>query len=289
MADSSGQPAAQRIGALRVNDCRWGRLAQNFSRNPRPVPSYPCTVVVSSVRGKRLTSCRRSGAGIAAASSTISHAAFSFDASSASGAIKRNVSPAKLASTSTALRVGAVTMASPQAGAGACPPARTSPSTLRRHRRDTGRQAYQLLKDCRLLGLRAAIGGMPVWTLGGQRETWPVRLPPEQHLRIGDKLPTAAVNKVRGNDRVRRIAPAQRVLIRPGRPVGEGASAAPASFPPAACRSGPPWRPHQTRAGHRKRRASLPAPAAFSARRAPRRRRNRLGANPQAIAAEPLP
>ncbi len=49
MADSSGQPAAQRIGALRVNDCRWGRLAQNFSRNPRPVPSYPCTVVVSSV------------------------------------------------------------------------------------------------------------------------------------------------------------------------------------------------------------------------------------------------
>ncbi len=50
MADSSGQPAAQRIGALRVNDCRWGRLAQNFSRNPRPVPSYPCTVVVSSVR-----------------------------------------------------------------------------------------------------------------------------------------------------------------------------------------------------------------------------------------------
>ena len=113
MADSSGQPAAQRIGALRVNDCRWGRLAQNFSRNPRPVPSYPCTVVVSSVRGKRLTSCRRSGAGIDAASSTISQAAVSCDANSASGAIKRNASPAKLASTSTALRVGAVTMASP--------------------------------------------------------------------------------------------------------------------------------------------------------------------------------
>ena len=122
-------------------------------------------------------------------------------------------------------------MASPQAGAGACPPARTSPSTLRRHRRDTGRQAYQLLKDCRLLGLRAAIGGMPVWTRGGQRETWPVRLPPEQHLRIGDKLPTAAVNKVRGNDRVRRIAPAQRVLIRPGRPVGEGGVSSTSQLP----------------------------------------------------------
>jgi hypothetical protein len=36
---SSGQPAAQRIGALRLNDCRWGKLAQNFSRKPRPVPS----------------------------------------------------------------------------------------------------------------------------------------------------------------------------------------------------------------------------------------------------------
>lgn len=72
---------------------------------------------------------------------------------------------------------------------------------------------------------------MPVWTLGGQRETWPVRLPPEQHLRIGDKLPTAAVNKVRGNDRVRRIAPAQRVLIRPGRPVGEGGVSSTSQLP----------------------------------------------------------
>lgn len=165
-------------------------------------------------------------------------------------------------------------MASPQAGARACPPARTSPSTLRRHRRDTGRQAYQLLKDCRLLGLRAAIGGMPVWTRGGQRETWPVRLPPEQHLRIGDKLPTAAVNKVRGNDRVRRIAPAQRVLIRPGRPVGEGGVSSTSQLPARSVplRAAMAATSNPRRAS--KRRASLPAPAAFSARRAPRRAQN---------------
>ena len=129
-------------------------------------------------------------------------------------------------------------------------------------------------QDCRLLGLRAAIGGMPVWTRGGQRETWPVRLPPEQHLRIGDKLPTAAVNKVRGNDRVRRIAPAQRVLIRPGRPVGEGGVSSTSQLPARSVplRAAMAATSNPRRAS--KRRASLPAPAAFSARRAPRRAQN---------------
>ncbi|VCY43530.1 hypothetical protein BANRA_00001 [Klebsiella pneumoniae] len=167
-------------------------------------------------------------------------------------------------------------MASPQAGAGACPPARTS-RPLRRHRRDTGRQAYQLLRiaACSACGRPSADASLDT---GGQRETWPVRLPPEQHLRIGDKLPTAAVNKVRGNDRVRRIAPAQRVLIRPGRPVGEGGVSSTSQLPARSVllRAAMAATSNPRRAS--KRRASLPAPAAFSARRAPRRRRTRLGA-----------
>ncbi len=143
-------------------------------------------------------------------------------------------------------------------------------------------------QDCRLLGLRAAIGGMPVWTLGGQRETWPVRLPPEQHLRIGDKLPTAAVNKVRvtigsGVSLQRRESSSARV----GQSA-KGASAAPASFrPQRAAQAAMAATSNPRRAS--KRRASLPAPAAFQRAGRHAGRRNRLGANPQAIAAEPLP
>ncbi len=144
-------------------------------------------------------------------------------------------------------------------------------------------------QDCRLLGLRAAIGGMPVWTRGGQRETWPVRLPPEQHLRIGDKLPTAAVNKVRGNDRVRRIAPAQRVLIRPGRPVGEGGVSSTSQLPARSV----PLRAAMAATSNPRRaskKACITSPPQQRFQRAGRHagRRTRLGANPQAIAAEPL-
>ncbi len=141
MADSSGQPAAQRIGALRVNDCRWGRLAQNFSRNPRPVPSYPCTVVVS-VRGNGSPA-----AGEAEPDSRLidyQPRRLFFRRQQRIGRHKAQRLPGKAGQhLDSATRWGGDDGLAP-AGAGAC--RADFPSTLRRHRRDTGRQAYQLLR-----------------------------------------------------------------------------------------------------------------------------------------------
>ncbi len=145
-------------------------------------------------------------------------------------------------------------------------------------------------KDRRLFGQRVTIGGMPVRAPDGQREPRRVRLPPEQHLGVGDKLPTAAENKIGGRDRVGRIAPAQGVLIHPGRPVGERGRQQhqPASRPQrtAQGRQGGHIKPAP---GIEKGVHHFPPQQRLQGARRHAGGRNRLGAHPQAIAGEPLP
>ena len=145
-------------------------------------------------------------------------------------------------------------------------------------------------KDHRLFGQRVTLGGMPVRARDGQREPRRVRLPPEQHIGVGDKLPTAAENKVGGRDRVGRIAPAQGVLIHPGRPVGEGGRQQhqPASRPQGTAQ-GRQGGYIKSAPGIEKGVHDFPPQQRLQGARRHPGRENRLGAHPQAIAGEPLP
>lgn len=159
---------------------------------------------------------------MAAASSTISQDAVSFDDSSASGAIKFKRLAGKARQHIDGAAGRAVTMASrPRAGAATCPRGRICHALVQsgpspRYRVDATIRA-------RSPPVRPAgdLGGMPVRARDGQREPRRVRLPPEQHIGVGDKLPTA--EKQSGGDWVGRIASsAGSPPIHPGRPVGEG-------------------------------------------------------------------
>ncbi len=152
---------------------------------------------------------------MAAASSTTSQSACSSLAIKASGAIKRNFSPANCASTSVAAFAGAVTIALPAIREISCPANADLPRPRAAVTAATpGGMVSSCCKSCCCSGCGAPVAGCQSVRGSKMRQRERLVLPPEDSVVIRRNYAFEMLDKMRRRNRVRAITPAQRVGIR---------------------------------------------------------------------------